>query len=227
MNENMVKAHEAERRLSLAWERHGWTQMEPLLRLGRALADPMRLRILGLLMDRPMYGGEIAAALGVTPPTISRHLGILSTARLVQERRENNYHYFSLNLDGLAACAELLTPAYLHNLAESPTGSQTPAHPSEDELREMAQIALFDGERLLSLPRKVSLRRFVLEKIGTDFTWGRIYSEPEVNTLLARRFEDVASLRRALIDDQILMRDHGRYWLARPVEPAADGAESV
>ena len=48
-----------------------------------ALASPVRREILGLIWDRELSAGEIAAAFPVTKPTISQHLTVLREAGLV------------------------------------------------------------------------------------------------------------------------------------------------
>ena len=50
-----------------------------------ALADPTRRRSIELLAERPRRAGELASALGVSPPVMSRHLRVLRTAELVEE----------------------------------------------------------------------------------------------------------------------------------------------
>ena len=64
-------------------------EMKSLVVIGRALSDPTRIRILGLLAERPMYGQELAKVLDVKPPTVSHHIALLVNAGLVQVRREN------------------------------------------------------------------------------------------------------------------------------------------
>jgi DNA-binding transcriptional ArsR family regulator/uncharacterized protein YndB with AHSA1/START domain len=48
-----------------------------------ALASPVRREILGLIWDRELSAGQIAAAFPVTKPTISQHLTVLRDAGLV------------------------------------------------------------------------------------------------------------------------------------------------
>src|SRR3954470_6039448 len=48
-----------------------------------ALSSPVRREILGLIWDRELPAGEIAAAFAVTKPTISQHLSVLRDAGLV------------------------------------------------------------------------------------------------------------------------------------------------
>jgi DNA-binding transcriptional ArsR family regulator len=50
-----------------------------------ALADPHRRQIVELLRDRPRRAGEIAEAVGLNPPALSRHLKTLKTNGLIEE----------------------------------------------------------------------------------------------------------------------------------------------
>jgi DNA-binding transcriptional ArsR family regulator len=56
--------------------------------LGEALADHTRLRILMLaLQHERISAGEIAAAIGCAPSTVSHHLDRLQWAGLIERRR--------------------------------------------------------------------------------------------------------------------------------------------
>lgn len=50
-----------------------------------ALADPVRRRAVELLAERPHRAGELADAIGVTAPAMSKHLRVLREADLVDE----------------------------------------------------------------------------------------------------------------------------------------------
>ena len=50
-----------------------------------ALADPHRRRAIELLRDRPRRAGELADALGLAAPAMSRHLRALKQSGLVEE----------------------------------------------------------------------------------------------------------------------------------------------
>jgi DNA-binding transcriptional ArsR family regulator len=50
-----------------------------------ALADPVRRRAVELLAEQPRRAGELAEALAVSAPVMSRHLRVLRTADLVEE----------------------------------------------------------------------------------------------------------------------------------------------
>ncbi len=51
----------------------------------QALADPHRRRVVELLRERPRRAGELAEAVGLSPPAMSRHLRALRESRIVEE----------------------------------------------------------------------------------------------------------------------------------------------
>lgn len=50
------------------------------------LADPHRRRLIELLRDEPRRAGELAHALDLAPPALSRHLRTLKAGGLIEER---------------------------------------------------------------------------------------------------------------------------------------------
>lgn len=52
-----------------------------------ALADPTRRGVIDLLRVEPRRAGELATALDVTPPAMSRHLRVLRTSGLIEDER--------------------------------------------------------------------------------------------------------------------------------------------
>ncbi len=60
--------------------------MPDIQRVIVALGSPVRREILGLIWERELPAGEIAAAFAVTKPTISQHLAVLREAGLVTAR---------------------------------------------------------------------------------------------------------------------------------------------
>ncbi len=184
-------------------------EMKRLVLLGRALSDPRRIRILGLLGEHSMYGQELAEALNVSPPTVSHHLRALISAGLVRMQRENNYHYYDLDSEGIQRIAE-----GTQHIAKSLFGGNS--LPPRSEERERVLATFFKDGRLTSIPAQYKKRRYVMERLAQAFEWGRLYEEKEVNAILKAFHEDYASLRRELIDERIMMRENGRYWLVRP-----------
>lgn len=68
-----------------------------------------------------------------------------------------------------------------------------------------------DG-RIANFPAKRSRRLVLLDYIAQLFEVGERYSEPEVNRRLRRVHDDYPALRRYLVDEGFLSRDHGEYW---------------
>lgn len=54
-----------------------------------ALADPARRGVVELLRERPYRAGELAAAVELSAPAMSRHLRVLRTHGLVEEDRDS------------------------------------------------------------------------------------------------------------------------------------------
>jgi DNA-binding transcriptional ArsR family regulator len=57
--------------------------LEALARIGTALADDTRRRLLVELLDGPRYPGELVAALGLSKANVSNHLACLRGCGLV------------------------------------------------------------------------------------------------------------------------------------------------
>ncbi len=66
--------------------------------------------------------------------------------------------------------------------------------------------------RITTLPAKRSRRLVLLDHVAQLFDVGVRYSEGEVNRILLGLHEDYAALRRYLVDEGFLSRDHGEYW---------------
>jgi DNA-binding transcriptional ArsR family regulator len=72
----------------------GETQDAALARVGRALADPTRCRLLVALLDGPGYPAQLAGALGLSRSNVSNHLACLRGCGLVVaslEGRQTRY----------------------------------------------------------------------------------------------------------------------------------------
>lgn len=76
----------------------------------KALSDPTRRRILGLLKDGPLSAGEIAEHFSYSKPTMSAHLSVLKAAELVRANKEGQRVIYHLQIsvleDALLGLAE-------------------------------------------------------------------------------------------------------------------------
>lgn len=66
------------------------------LQIFRALADPTRFRIVGLLRRMELAVGELAQVLGQSQPRVSRHVRILCDAGLVERHKEGSWVFLCL-----------------------------------------------------------------------------------------------------------------------------------
>ena len=66
-----------------------------------ALTSPVRREILGLIWDRELSAGEIAAAFPVTKPTISQHLAVLREAGLAESTAVGTSRRYRARRDAL------------------------------------------------------------------------------------------------------------------------------
>jgi DNA-binding transcriptional ArsR family regulator len=67
-----------------------------------ALADGSRRTVLGILREHPATAGELADALPIARPGVSRHLRVLREAGLVDVRQEAQRRIYSLRPAPLA-----------------------------------------------------------------------------------------------------------------------------
>jgi DNA-binding transcriptional ArsR family regulator len=75
--------------------------LEPLARVGRALADPTRCRLLLALLNGPAHPSELAERLGLTRANTSNHLACLRECGLVlgePQGRHVSYRLADANL---------------------------------------------------------------------------------------------------------------------------------
>lgn len=64
----------------------------------KAVADPVRRKILDMLKEGRLTAGDIAAKIGsLTPATVSYHLSQLKKASLISETKYKNFIYYELN----------------------------------------------------------------------------------------------------------------------------------
>ena len=83
---------------------------ESLSRLLKAVADPARLQLLALI--RASESGEVCACdftepLGLSQPTVSHHLKVLTEAGLISREPRGTWAWFSVNEDRLAELGTL------------------------------------------------------------------------------------------------------------------------
>jgi ArsR family transcriptional regulator len=69
---------------------------ENLARCLKAMAHPLRLKIILFLSDREKSVGEIEESVGSSQSNISQHLGIMRDKNLLTSRKDRNQIFYSL-----------------------------------------------------------------------------------------------------------------------------------
>ena len=87
----------------------------------------------------------------------------------------------------------------------------SPTPDSDDDLR-LRQNFVDAEDRLVTIPAQRKKRLAVLRWLAEDFQPGRRYDEAEVNRIISRRHPDFATLRRYLVDEELMQRERSIYW---------------
>ncbi len=74
-----------------------------------ALSDPTRLELVALLRRGERCVCELQESLGAAQSRLSFHLKVLKDARLVTDRREGRWVYYTLDLAAVESLADILT----------------------------------------------------------------------------------------------------------------------
>jgi predicted transcriptional regulator len=181
--------------------------MAELLDFFRALADENRLKIIGLLAQKPSSVGELAKALGLSISTTSSKLSSLAHAGLVKAEPDGHYFIYSLQTETLKSMAlRLLQEENLPRLSEGI---------GDDAFDQKVLKTFLDRDgRIKAFPAQEKKFLSILRYVLNEFEPGRRYPEKEVNEILLRFNEDTASIRRGFIEYKMMAREGGGgdYW---------------
>jgi biotin operon repressor len=179
---------------------------DELLAFFKALADANRLKIVGLLAQRPYSGEELAALLGLKASTVSHHLSRLAQVGLVSVRAEGYYSIYRLEEAALHKTRLLFSHTHLVSVA---AGVDVDGY----DRKVIGDFTRPDGS-LKEIPAQRKKLEAILRYIARDFDPGKRYSEKQVNDILARFHADTASLQRELVGAKLMDRKGGggAYW---------------
>jgi predicted transcriptional regulator len=185
------------------------TQSDELLTFFKTLADPQRLKIVGLLAQQSYTGEQLAALLNLSVSTTSHHLNRLTKAGLVTAQAEGYYSVYSLHTEVLSAMARrLLSKEDLPKLAQD-------VDRTSYDRKVLAAFSRPDGS-FKAFPVQEKKFLVLLRHVVQAFEPGKKYTEKQVNQTLSRFHEDTAQLRRGLVEYQLMARDTvvggSKYW---------------
>ena len=101
----------------------GYELQQEILPLLKALADKNRLKIIGLLAQKPYSVEDLASTLNIGASTVSHHLSVLGKSGLVAGTVKGYYSIYALQSAPLQEMAKrLLQTEKLKSLAEETSG---------------------------------------------------------------------------------------------------------
>jgi hypothetical protein len=177
-------------------------EQNEILNFVKSLADADRLRIIGVLTQKPASATEISSALRLPPHDVAQHLSLLARGGVIHEQ------------DGFWA----IDVERVENLSRRQFAGQRESYQPAPDLGQKARKVLAaylnaDGS-IKQLPNQPGKLQIILDYVMQAFTPGVIYNEKEVNMLIRRFHLDTAGLRRDMIDRGMLRResDGSKYW---------------
>ncbi|HNZ08002.1 MAG TPA: metalloregulator ArsR/SmtB family transcription factor [Candidatus Cloacimonadota bacterium] len=177
------------------------------LQLIKSLADESRLQILALLRKQAYCVEDLAELTSLAESTVSAHLKKLQAAGLVYSVKQQYYSVYHLKTGLLKTSLEDLLP----HLESQPKDARA-------ILRDKVLKAYFKDGICVRLPVQNKKRWIVYQEVIRRFEPQRDYTEPEINELIKSIHADYCLIRRELVDEGVLAREHGiyrlvdRYW---------------
>ncbi len=181
------------------------TDNQEMLDFVKALAHADRLKVVGMLVQKPATLAQVTEGLSLPTREVFNHLEFLKFVEVIHEKDG----FYELNTDGLEKLArrqfEGKRPAYV-----------TKPDMEADQLKVLAKFLKPDGtiQQVPNSRTHPDWFRIVLEYVLAAFEPGVTYTEKEVNSILRRFHKDTAGLRRDLVDAKMLSRerDGSKYW---------------
>lgn len=187
-------------------------QLDKVVAYHKAMADTTRIKMLIMLAGGELNGQALAEKLGISPATVTHHASKLRAASLINERREKNTIYFSLNhyfIRSNASAAEQLI--YRNAAVEGELESMEESH---QRLQESVIRNFFTtDEKLKHIPAQLKKKLIVLQHIVSQLSKDKKYTEKEINAFIKGFHADFATLRREFIMHQFMFRENDIYEL--------------
>lgn len=174
------------------------------------LADADRRRVFAAMVLGASTVDDLARTAGLDTRSVVTALHRLTERGLVIRDGEHAY----VVEESFAVAARAAAEAQRSESGAGVVGPggarrETDARATRDE--KVMRAFVRDG-RITQIPMQHAKRRIICEWLVQDFEPGRRYSEKMVNLIIGKRHADTAAWRRALVDEELLDRDHGEYW---------------
>jgi hypothetical protein len=159
------------------------------------LAEPDRLAVFAAVVLGATDAAEVTKATGLDTRKVATALRRLAEGGLVT-----------------AADGTLVAETGAFKQAVRATRPDPEPPLEEDRSRAAVLRAFIRNGTLVQIPMVRAKRRVVLEHIVAGFEPGVKYPEREVDAVLRAWHPDYVSLRRYLVDEELLDRESGIYW---------------
>ena len=178
-------------------------EQNEMLEFVKALSHADRLRVIGVLAQKPASTKEISETLGMPVRDVFQHLTMLSHGGVVAEQ-DDVWRIDSQNMENLTK----------RQFEGQVRETYQPAPDLSEKPRKILAAYLNADGTIKQIPSQASKLQIVLDYILEAFTPGVIYTEKEVNMIIRRFHLDTAGLRRDMIDRGMLQRksDGSQYW---------------
>jgi len=165
--------------------------------LFKALGNPTRLLIVNLIRLQPRHTEELASILKLSPGTVSHHLSTLADAGILSSKKEQYYQVYSL-------IESVLDKPLLEVVSMPQPGLEK--NVEQDAYTQKVLRTFLKRGRLVKIPAQQKKFLVILNELIKNFEPGKVYSEREVNIILADFNDDFATLRRGFIDFGLMER---------------------
>jgi len=149
---------------------------------------------------------QLSAILDLRPSTVSHHLSKLAEVGLVSAHADSYYNVYQLEEEKLHQTRVLFSQEDLATVVED---MDLDAYD-----RQVVENYSYPDGRLKTIPSQRKKLEAILHYVVKVFDVGVHYNENQVNELLSRFHDDVASLRRELIGYGLMQRTSNgtEYW---------------
>ena len=171
----------------------------------KSLADASRLRVLNSLMEKSQYVEELSHRLNLAISTVSFHLKKLEKAGLVYKTKEQYYIIYHVNNE-----------LFDKKLKELTSFENIEKYIEDERIEKYKQKVLktfFNRNKLIKLPVQHKKKLIILEKFKEKFKSGKKYSEEDINNIILQSYDDYCTIRRLMIEENMMKRKNQIYWL--------------
>jgi biotin operon repressor len=168
----------------------------------KALADNSRLTLIQALRE-PQCVEELARRCNLAASTVCFHLRRLEKAGLVFKRKEQYYVVYALN--------EALFDKSLRELTTFRNAEHSIQEGRLQCYREKVLKAFMKDGRVNRIPAQHKKRLIVMGEILHRFDSESVYKESEVDIIIGELCDDYCTIRRAFIDEGMMVRDRDKY----------------